>query len=91
MCYKARAAGPDSWLVPSAQEDFLEHRASLLARRHLHDTGEGRDTSYDVLQVTMAHADLTYWRGLQTQIQNTPEQQRETTAALANVVSLPLN
>lgn len=88
MARRAKIASIDAWLGLGAQEDFLEHRASVLARRHLHDTTEGRDTSYDVLQLTMAHADLTYWRGLQSQIRHVPSQHKEIITGLANVVRI---
>lgn len=77
----------DSFLNPDIQEDILEHRAALLARRHISDTNAGRDTSYDVFELTMAHADLVYWRGLQGQTRHIPKEHEPAVGALVNLVS----
>lgn len=87
MSQKAQSRDASSWFDPRLQEDFLEHRAALLAKRHLDDVSRGKDTSYDVFDLTMAHADLTYWRGLRAQVDQGPRNDRETLEALANVVS----
>ncbi|KIW96393.1 uncharacterized protein Z519_03462 [Cladophialophora bantiana CBS 173.52] len=88
MSQKLQVAGSDDWFSPPVQEDFLEHRAAVLARRHLGDVARGKDTSYDVFELTMAHADLTYWRGLQAQVKQSAQHDRETMEALANVFAL---
>lgn len=88
MCQRIQIASPDAWLSPDVQEEVLEHRAALLAKRHLDDAGRGKDTSYDVFELTMAHADLIYWRGLQAQINQGPEADKATLEALSNVVSI---
>ncbi|OAP58010.1 hypothetical protein AYL99_07100 [Fonsecaea erecta] len=80
--------GVDDWFSAQIQEDFLEHRAAVLARRHIGDVAGGKDTSYDVFELTMAHADLTYWRGLHTQVKQTGKDDREAMEALANVFAL---
>jgi hypothetical protein len=81
------ARDSDAFFLPNVQEDFLEHRAALLARRHVKDVEDGKDTSYDVFQLTMAHADLTYWRGLQDQLKRASRQPYEPAIkALVNLV-----
>ncbi|OAL26512.1 hypothetical protein AYO20_10081 [Fonsecaea nubica] len=89
MSQRLRVVGADGWFNRDVQEDFLEHRAAVLAQRHLADVAAGKDTSYDVFELTMAHADLTYWRGLQTQVKQTAggRSDRETMEALADVFS----
>lgn len=77
----------ETFLIPSVQEDLLEHRAALLAKRHISDTNAGRDTSYDVFELTMAHADLVYWRGLQNQAKDIPRDHAPALKALINLVS----
>jgi hypothetical protein len=76
------------WSILSNQEDFLEQRASLLAKRHIDETSAGNDTSYDVYQLAMAHADLAFWRGVQNQVKLAPNQHEETIKALVNIVSI---
>ncbi|KIW25048.1 uncharacterized protein PV07_10721 [Cladophialophora immunda] len=78
----------DEWFNSEVQGDFLEHRAAVLARRHITDVAAGKDTSYDVFELTMAHADLTYFRGLQAQVKQTAQNDRETMQTLANVFAL---
>lgn len=75
------------WFILSNQEDFLERSAARLAKRHIDETNRGEDTSYNVRELTMAHADLTFWRALQNQVKQTPEEHKEKVEALANVVS----
>lgn len=77
----------EPFLSPEVQENILEHRAALLVRRHISDTNVGRDTSYDVFELTMAHADLVYWRGLQTQTGHIPKEHEPAFRALVNLVS----
>lgn len=87
MSSKLEAHGPEYFLSPRIQEDFLEHHAALLARRHISDTRSGRDTSFDVFQLTMAHADLVYWRGLQSQDKRAPKGNESTIKVLVDLVS----
>ncbi|EXJ63786.1 hypothetical protein A1O7_00121 [Cladophialophora yegresii CBS 114405] len=88
MSQRLQVAGVDAWSSPQVQEGFLELRAALLAKRHLDDVAGGRDTSYDVFELTMAHADLTYCRALQAQVKQSPTEDRPTLEALANVFAL---
>lgn len=68
------------WLGSKTQREVLEHRAAILAWRHLQDTRHGRDTGYDAFEPTMAHADLTFWKGLRAQLP--PKVPRNGAAAL---------
>lgn len=77
---------PESILDPVLQQNLLEHRAALLARRHIEDTEQGIDTSHSVYQMAMAHADLTYWREMQNQKQDAPKEHEGTIASLRNLV-----
>ncbi|KAF9889040.1 hypothetical protein FE257_008017 [Aspergillus nanangensis] len=90
MSQKLASHSADSFLSPDVQEDLLERRAALMAKRHIRDTEEGKDTSYDVFQLAMAHADLTYWRGLQSKLRNVPQEHQGTIRALMNVFALTL-
>lgn len=83
-----KVLGPSGWFTWRNQEDFLEQRASLLANRHIESRTRGDDTSYDVQQLAMAHADLTFWRSLQTMVKGAPREHQATIEALANVVRL---
>ena len=76
-----------SWLDADVQENILEKRAALLAQRHLQDTSRGSDCSYDVLELTMAHSDLNYWRGFRSQLSKAPKDSTDTLTALFQVVS----
>jgi hypothetical protein len=87
MTRKLEARSAEFFLNPRNQEDFLEHRTALLARRHISDTRMGRDTSYDVFQLTMAHAHLVYWRGLQSKAKHTPEGHESAVRAVVDLVS----
>lgn len=87
MARKLEARSANIFLSPRVQEDFLEHRTALLAKRHISDTGKGRDTSYDVFQLTMAHADLVYWRGLQSKAKHTPKGHESAVKAVVDMVS----
>jgi hypothetical protein len=87
MSRGSQVVAVDAWSSPHNQVEFLELRAALLAKRHLDDVASGKDTSYDVFELTMAHADLTYCRALQAQVKQSPNEDRPTLEALANVVS----
>lgn len=81
--------GYTEWSMCNNQLDFLEQRAALLAKRHIEGTSRGDDTSYDVRELAMAHADLTFWRSLQSMVKKAPKQHQETIEALANAVRFP--
>jgi hypothetical protein len=87
MTCKLEARSAEFFLNPRNQEDLLEHRTALLARRHISDTRTGTDTSYDVFQLTMAHADLVYWRGLQSKAKDTPKGHESAVKAVVDLVS----
>ncbi|GES66337.1 hypothetical protein ATEIFO6365_0013030500 [Aspergillus terreus] len=78
----------DSFLAPETQEQILEYRAAILARRHILDTEQGKDTSYDVFQLAMSHADLTYWRSLQNKLCEAPREHETAIKTLVDVFAL---
>jgi acyl-CoA oxidase len=51
------------WLLPQNQRWVLERRLSHLVGEHMKDTTAGRDTSFTVHNLTMAHCDFVYWQG----------------------------
>jgi hypothetical protein len=77
----------ESWFTVETQLEVMERRAALLARRHIDDTSKGIDTSYSTFDLAMAHADLTYWRGIQGQILQVPEEHSDAFTALGLVAS----
>lgn len=87
MSQKLGEGTAGSLLVPETKEGILEYRAAILARRHILDTEQGKDTSYDVFQLAMAHADLTYWRSLQKKLCEAPRGHKVAIKTLVDVVS----
>ena len=83
-----RISHVNDWLDTKTQQEVLEHRAAILAWRHLQDTHHGKDTSYDTFALTMAHADFTFWKGLQAQLPRVPRDGASALQALAHVFSL---
>ncbi len=81
-------ASTNAWTEHRIQEDVLELRAAILAERHLSDVAAGKDTSYDVFELTMAHADLTYCRALQAQVEHVAVEHKETLKILTIVVCI---
>jgi acyl-CoA oxidase len=51
------------WFLPENQRWVLERRMAYLVRQHMRATEAGKDTSYSVHALTMAHSDYTYWKG----------------------------
>lgn len=51
------------WFNPKNQQWVLERRLATLVKAHLEATSMGKDTSFTVHELTMAHCDFTYWRG----------------------------
>jgi hypothetical protein len=68
------------------QEGVLEHRAALLADRHIEDSAQKKDTSFDIFELAMAHSDLTIWRAFQSQLSQAPQWGIEALKALFDVV-----
>jgi hypothetical protein len=79
-------SSPRQWLEPATQEGVLEQRAALLAHRHIEDSAQQKDTSFDVFELAMAHSDLAIWRAFQSQMSQAPERGMEALQALFNVV-----
>ncbi|KAH0827732.1 Peroxisomal acyl-coenzyme A oxidase 1 [Fonsecaea pedrosoi] len=88
---KAAVTGHTDWFILSNQEDFLERRSARLAQTHINETYREEDTSYDVRELAMAHADLTFWRALQSQVKQCPEEHAAKMEALANVASITIS
>ncbi|KAL4892054.1 hypothetical protein BDV59DRAFT_57060 [Aspergillus ambiguus] len=88
MSQRLRSPTVNMFLSPGVQEEVLERRAAILARRHIADTERGEDTSYDVFQLAMAHADLTYWRGLRARLRDAPKEHVTAIKALVDVFAL---
>lgn len=74
------------WHDRTAQLDVLEERASMLARDFMEAEKQGKDTSFQVLELTMGHTDLHYVKGLCASIENAPDQSKSALQALANLV-----
>lgn len=51
------------WFEPLNQRWVLERRLAALVKDHLEATSSGKDTSFTVFELTMAHCDYVYWRG----------------------------
>jgi hypothetical protein len=75
-----------AWYDPELQEAVLECRAAILASRHLEDHSQQKDTSYETFELTMAHADLTFWRGLREQLSQGPAESKEALEAIFQLV-----
>ena len=65
---RSTLAGPKieserDWFRPDIQRWALEERLVNLVQQHIEDTEAGRDTSYSVHALTMAHGDFVYWNG----------------------------
>ncbi|KAJ9608524.1 hypothetical protein H2200_007512 [Cladophialophora chaetospira] len=88
MQQRLKITSAGAWSSPETQEDVLELRAALIAQRHLSDVAEGKDTSYDVVELNLAHADLTYCRALQAQLEHAADGFKRTLKTLANLVAL---
>ena len=52
------------WYRSDVQRWALEERLVNLVQQHIEETEAGRDTSYSVHALTMAHGDFVYWKGL---------------------------
>ena len=61
---------------------------SMLAAQYLNDEEKGKDTSFQVLELTLAHTDLHYVRGLYSALESAPTESMASLKALANVVRL---
>lgn len=60
----------EDWFKPENQQWVLEHRLASLVRDHIEATDGGKDTSFTVHELTMAHCDFVYWKGLWEVIKN---------------------
>lgn len=56
-------ASEADWFKPDNQRWVLERRLATLVKNHIDDTNAGKDTSFTVHELTMAHCDFVYWQG----------------------------
>jgi acyl-CoA oxidase len=76
------------WYVLANQRWVLERRLANLVQQHLEDTKAGKDTSFSVHALTMAHCDFVYWRGFWEMAQSVEKGFAEPINAIGQVVSL---
>lgn len=84
--YTLGSEGSLSWSQNHIQERTLEFRAALLAQKHIEEAARGKDTSYECLELMMAHSDLSYWRGFKSQLELAPVEGKPALEALFKVV-----
>ncbi|KAI1996765.1 hypothetical protein LOZ51_002927 [Ophidiomyces ophidiicola] len=60
---KLDVASELDWFKHGNQQWVLEHRLASLVKAHFKATKNGKDTSFTVHELTMAHCDFVYWRG----------------------------
>ena len=76
------------WFKLDNQRWVLEGRLATLVKAHMEATNAGKDTSFTVHELTMAHCDFVYWRGFWNVIERTSNTGFvEQLKALAQVVS----
>lgn len=56
-------ASESDWFKPENQQWVLERRLATLVKAHMEASDAGKDTSFTVHELTMAHCDFVYWRG----------------------------
>ncbi|KAI1940088.1 hypothetical protein LOZ66_002523 [Ophidiomyces ophidiicola] len=61
---KLDVASKLDWFKHGNQQWVMEHRLASLVKAHFEATKNGKDTSFTVHELTMAHCDFVYWRGL---------------------------
>lgn len=76
------------WCKAENQRWVLERRLSHLVDEHRKDTEAGRDTSFTVHALTMAHCDFVYWQGFWGVFSSCPSDVSEPLKALGQVFSL---
>jgi acyl-CoA oxidase len=57
------AATEADWFKPDKQRWVLERRLATLVKNHIDASNAGKDTSFTVHELTMAHCDFVYWQG----------------------------
>ncbi|KAI2081686.1 hypothetical protein LOZ36_006150 [Ophidiomyces ophidiicola] len=60
---KLDVASELDWFKHGSQQWVLERRLASLVKAHFKATKNGKDTSFTVHELTMAHCDFVYWRG----------------------------
>ncbi|EEP81962.1 predicted protein [Uncinocarpus reesii 1704] len=87
---KLAVSSESDWFKPENQQWVLEQRLATLVRAHLDATESGKDTSFSVHELTMAHCDYIYWRGFWDVVRKAAGFPFYTSLdALAQVVSSP--
>ena len=79
------------WSRLDVQRWALEERLVNLVQQHIEDTEAGRDTSYSVHALTMAHGDFVYWKGFSevvSELEKTRPAYLEAVKALFQVFAL---
>ncbi|ODH48454.1 hypothetical protein GX48_05431 [Paracoccidioides brasiliensis] len=60
---KLSVSSESDWFKTEAQQWVLERRLATLVKTHMEASEAGKDTSFAVHELTMAHCDFVYWRG----------------------------
>lgn len=60
---KLAVSSESNWFELDNQRWVLEGRLATLVKAHMEATNAGKDTSFTVHKLTMAHCDFVYWRG----------------------------
>ncbi|PGH18677.1 hypothetical protein AJ80_04425 [Polytolypa hystricis UAMH7299] len=58
---KLAVSTESDWFRPENQGWILEQRLATLVKSHMEASEAGKDTSFTVHELTMAHCDLVYW------------------------------
>lgn len=74
------------WFILENQKWVMERRLAYLVQQHMKATKAGKDTTYSVHELTMAHSDYTYWRGLWEVVNNVESNIAPSLKALSQVV-----
>lgn len=87
------ATSEAGWFKLDVQRWVLERRLAALVKDHIDATNAGKDTSFTVHELTMAHCDFVYWQGFWDVINRAEGAEfREQLVTLAQVVRhLPLS
>lgn len=78
----------EDWFRPKNQRWVIERRLSHLVDQHKKDTEAGRDTSFSVFALTLAHCDFVYWQGFWEVFASCPSEIIAPVQALGQVFSL---
>ncbi|KAF2095533.1 acyl-CoA oxidase [Rhizodiscina lignyota] len=85
---KLSVRSKSDWFALENQQWVMERRLAHLVEQHIRATKAGKDTSFSVHELTMAHSDYTYWRGLWEVIPSVDSSIAEPLKAIGQVFSL---